>query len=297
MRDESCDTTSLPPVDASVSHLPCSRDLTCCIARIGSDHPMRHRLTSSAFIVTFALSALVSSGAPAPAKGERIEASYVLAFGRMPSPAEISEAQKSSDATLAERVAEHRQRLQSDAALKRETAVKAWRDAFGREPTDGEIAGSSDNGGTYTELMKHHIKSLAGSSDEYAKVLERAYRLVIRRGVYPEEITYWKDRDTLSYALLVGCVENWGRRNAPGLMVTVGTPTVSSNSHYLTTLRLSPITATEARAAAGLNTKNGSDFLSATGRTLVAVGAEDLVASGGIHFAIAGGSNLVPTGD
>ena len=198
---------------------------------------------------------------------------------------------------MTELVAQHRQRLENDAALKRSMAVKAWKDAFGREATEGEVTDSMDDGGTYTELMKRHIKSLADSPDEYARVLERAYRLVIRRGVYPEEITYWKGHDTLSYALLVGCIENWGRRNAPGLMVTAGTPTVSSNSSYLTTVRLSPSTAAEARAASGLDITKGSDYLSATDRTLVAAGARDLVASGGIHFAAAGASNLVPVQD
>lgn len=254
---------------------------------------MTLRLTPLVFIATLALSS-VTAAEPASLQTERIEASYVLAFGRIPSLAEIAEAEKLEVNNVADLVARHRQRLGADAALARATVVKAWKDAFGREPSDQEIASSASGNRTYTELMKRHIQSLAADAAEYEKVMERAYRLVIRRGVYPEEIAYWKKYDTLPYALLVGAIEDWGRRNAPGLMVTTGTPTVSINSNYLTTVRLSPAVAAEARAAAGLSVPGTVDFVSASGRNLIAAGAGDLVTGGRIHFAATGGSNLVP---
>ena len=52
---------------------------------------------------------------------------------------------------------------------------------------------------------------------------------------HPEEIEYWKNHDTLSFVLLVGCVEDWARRNQPGLMVTAGTPTLIVQSHRFAT--------------------------------------------------------------
>jgi hypothetical protein len=254
---------------------------------------MSHRLTPFVLIAALALSSL-SAAETSQAQTERIEASYVLGLGRVPSAAEIAEAEKFEEVNVADLITRHRQRLETDTALKRATTVKAWKDAFGREPTDQEISSSVSGNSTYTELMKGHIHSLAADAAEYEKVMERAYRLVIRRGVYPEEITYWKKYDTLPYALLVGAIEDWGRRNAPGLMVTTGTPTVSINSNYLTTVRLSPAVAAEARAAAGLSVPGTADFISASGRTLVAAGAGDLVSGGRIHLALAGGSNLVP---
>ena len=54
------------------------------------------------------------------------------------------------------------------------------------------------------------------------------------------EIEYWKRQPALSYALLVGCIEDWARRNRPGLMATTGVASVSVNSAYLATIRLSP---------------------------------------------------------
>jgi hypothetical protein len=239
----------------------------------------------------FSSAALANSSA----QSDRIAASYVLALGRVPSGAEIAEAEKAGELPISELVSRLRQRLRSDAALKGAVAVKAWKDAFGREPSPGDLSRSAEDSSTYTELMQAHIQSLAKDQAEYEKVLERAYRLVIRRGVYPGEIAYWKKHDTLPYALLVGCVEDWGRRNAPGLMETTGTATVSVNSNYLTTVRLSPAIAAEARKAAGLSTDAPADVIAATGRTLVAAGAANLVSGGRIPFAATGGPNMIPS--
>jgi hypothetical protein len=247
---------------------------------------------------TLALSAIltisaVSASAEAAGTTERIAASYVLAFGRAPTKAEVSSGETSDSLSISDLIANHRQRLQRDAALKRETAMKAFKDAYGRTPSESELASSIGVDGTYTDLMKHHIEHLAKDPAEYEKVMERAYRLVIRRGVYPGEVGYWKSRDTLPYVLLVGCIEDWGRRNAPGLMATTGTPTVSVNSNYLTTVRLAPSLVTEARAAAGLMVEGTPDFNSASGRNLVAAGAAKLVTGGRIAFVASGSANLL----
>jgi hypothetical protein len=254
---------------------------------------MISRFTLTVLIASLVLSA-TAAFAQSTAQTERIEASFVLALGRAPSAADIAEMEKQGALTISELVARHRQQLQNDVALQRTTAIKAWKDAFGRAPTETEIARSLTGNRTYTELMQAHIQWLAENPAEYEKVMERGYRLVIRRGVYPGEIAYWKKRNTLPFALLVGCIEDWGRRNAPGLMETTGTATVSINSNYLETVRLSPVVAIEARVAAGLTAAGTADFLSASGRNLVSAGATTLMSSGRIHFAATGGSNLVP---
>lgn len=254
---------------------------------------MTSRLTLIVLIASVALSA-TTAFAQSTAQTERIKASFVLALGRAPSAAEIAAMEKQGALTISELVARHRQQLQNDVALQRSMTIKAWKDAFGREPAESEIARSLTGNRTYTELMGGHIQWLAEDPVEYEKVMERGYRLVIRRGVYPGEIAYWKKRDTLPFALLVGCIEDWGRRNAPGLMETTGTATISVNSNYLETIKLSPLIAAEARAAVGLSSAGTADFLSASGRTLVAAGAVNIVSGGHIHFAATGGSNLVP---
>jgi hypothetical protein len=254
---------------------------------------MSIRFPSLVLAVTLSVSSSAAL-ANSSMQNERIAASYVLALGRVPSAAEMAEAEKAGELPISELVSRLRQRLQSDAALKDAVAVKAWKDAFGRERSAGELSKSVEVGRTYTELMQSHIQILASDPTEYEKVLERAYRLVIGRGVYPGETAYWKKHDTLPYTLLVGCIEDWGRRNAPGLMETTGTATVSVNSNYLTTVRLSPAIAVEARKAAGMPTAEPADLIAATGRTLVAAGAANLVSGGRIPFVATGGPNIIP---
>jgi hypothetical protein len=255
---------------------------------------MSLRLTPLLLIASLTLSAGTAWG-QSSVQTERIEASFVLAVGRGPSSEERARLEKEGAKSIAELISHHRHQLQTDAALQRLTAIKAWKDAFGLEPSQSDLAPSLTGDRTYTELLKGHIKWLSEHSAEYEQVMERGYRLVIRRGVYPGEIAYWKARDTLPFALLVASIEEWGRRNAPGLMETTGTASVSVNSNYLETVTLSPAVAAEARAATGLVLPGTVDFQSASGRNLVAAGADNLVTNGRIHFAAAGGSNLVPT--
>lgn len=214
---------------------------------------------------------------------DRVAASFMLALGRAPSPGEISEWAEQGARSISDLLALHRERLRSDTSMERAVNERAFQDAYGRAPDEGEIKTfSSDADSTYTDLMKSHIQRLADNPAEYEKVIQRAYQFVIRRGAYAEEIDYWKQKDTLSYVLLVGCVEDWARRNQPGLMVTAGTPTISVNSEFLTTVRLSPAIAAEARDAVGLAPADD------TGHHLVAAGAGNVVTGGRIHFAAAG---------
>ena len=229
--------------------------------------------------------ALILPSAPAPAPSSeqtrRVAAAFVLALGRAPSGSELAQYGAAGPLPVPDLVARLRGQLAHDPAAKRATVVKAAADAFGRTPTDDEIARSSGGVRTYTELMQDHLAWLAGHPADYEAVLQRAYQFLLRRDPYPSEIGYWKKRPVLSYALLVGCLENWARRNQPGLMETSGEATVSINSEFLAVVPLPPEIATEARAAIGLPAP-------APGHTLIAAGAAGVVSSGGIHFAAAG---------
>ena len=225
-----------------------------------------------------ALAFTLAQAAPDTAQTERAAAAAILSFGRLPTTMEAS-----GGGSVAELIAAHRQQLATDAALKRAVVMKALADAFGRAPTTAEVTADSAGTATYTELMQQHVQWLAAHPDEYTKVLNRVYQLVIRRDVYPEEIEYWKKKDVQSFAVLVGCVDNWGRRNQPGLMVTAGPAAVSVNCVFLTTVRVSPAVAAEARAAAGLPAVADTS----AGTNLLAAGADKIISDGRIHFAAA----------
>jgi hypothetical protein len=256
---------------------------------------------NSRFALVLALISLVI-GAPARSgaddQSDRVAASFVLARGRTPSAGEHAEWVQLGALSMAELIARHRQILLGDPAARRATLVQAHGDAFGRGATEEEVAvwtRANPAAVTYTELMQGAVEWLAEHPDDYESVLHRAYQFLLRRDIYPEEIDYWKKQSApLPYALLVGCIEDWARRNQPGLMVTNGTATISVNSEFLTTVRLPPALAAEARTAAGLVPSAGAENAVASGHNLVAAGADRIVTGGRIHFVAAGGGNVTP---
>jgi oligosaccharide reducing-end xylanase len=223
------------------------------------------------------------------AQEERLAASYLLAFGRTPTTAEVAAGMSREPATVASLLEQQRAAIRNDAALERDVIVRAGRDAFGVSPGDDDIAGLRGTG-TYTALMQRHVKWLAEHQADYERVLHRAYRTHLARDAYSIELDYWKKYPALPYVFLVGCVENWALRNQPGLMATAGVPSVSVNSGYLSTARLSPAVAAEARSAAGLPPSGPADLA----HHIVAAGAEPVVSVGGIHFVAAGASDWRP---
>ena len=220
-----------------------------------------------------------------PERLERLGASFVLALGRAPSPAEV-EAWSGADQSVADLMERHRKRLRDDLAERQAVTARALRDTFGdpgNVTTVPDVADAPD----YVSMMRRHLDHLAGHADEYARILNAVYQLVLARDVYSLEVDYWRKRPVLPFSLLAACVDDWARRNQPGLMVTAGVAAVSVNSGYLVTVRLSPAVAAEARRALGNNRPSPADV--AAGRFVVSPGGDALASVGGIHFAAAGG--------
>jgi hypothetical protein len=244
-------------------------------------------------LLSLACCLAVAACLPAPAvaqtadQEERIGASFVLALGRAPARAEVEQWAKEAPQPLAALIARHRQYLQGDSAAARAVVAKAGEDAFGAAPAD-QGAGDLPAGAIYVELMKGHLGWLAQHPADYEQVVRRAYRMALDRDAYPVEIDYWKRQSTLSFALLAACIGDWALRNRPGLTATTGVPAISVNSPLLTTVRLSPAVAAEARVAAGLEAPGGDASAIAAGRNILAPGAGTIVSVGGIHFAAAG---------
>lgn len=228
-----------------------------------------------AFLVAFF--AFASFEAHATEQEERISAAFALALGRLPTDAEASEWLARGPLPVADLL----EQIARAAEPGMVAFAAAFHDAFGRAPDGSER--DAPVAGSYFELLPSFIEQLSRSPEEYAETIGRAYQFVIRRDVYPEEIEYWNEKRVLPYALLVGCVEDWAKRNQPGLMVTEGVPTVSVNSEYLATARVSSRVAAETRVAAGLPLPDEP------GNHVVAPGAEGIASEGRIHFVAVGG--------
>jgi hypothetical protein len=218
-----------------------------------------------------------------PAQDERVAASFVLARGRMPAPAEANAWAASATSAFSELLARHAQQLDADQAARQAVALKAGVDAFGVGP-DRVPDSTPAAAGTYLAKMRGHLAWLGSHPDGYALVIQRAYRLVLRREAYSPELEYWARQPVLPFALLAACIDDWARRNQPGLTVTSGPAAVNINSPYLVTVRLTPALAVEVRAAAGFERPRNP----ALGYHVVAPGAGRVASVGGIHFVAAG---------
>lgn len=225
-----------------------------------------------------------------PEQRERIAASFVLALGRIPSPKEMEDA-VNAPPKVAELLARHREHLRRNGDARAAVAAKAMLDAFGPGATVPTGA-SADHAAIYTERLAGHVEWLAAHPAEYDATIHRAYRLVLERNAYDVELDYWRRQPALPFALLAACIDDWARRNQPGLTATTGVAAVSVNSPYLETVRLSPAVAAEARAAAGLPPADDRALGATPDRHVVAAKAARLVSVGGIHFVAAGGAAL-----
>lgn len=246
-----------------------------------------HRLAIVGVLVSVFL-AHVFAAQDEVAQEERIAAAYLLALGRAPSAGEVGTIAKDNPSSVGEAVESIQRQIEKEPALQQAISLKAFHDTYGREPAAGELLPDGD----YTSSMNRYVERLAINPQEYKHVLERAYRLVVKRGLYDEEIGYWKPYGTLPFVLVVACLDEWARRNQPGLMVTTGTAAVSANCHYLATVRLSPAVAEEARAAIKFPVAPTSDYYHASNRTVITPGGERIVSNGRVHFVAAGAPDL-----
>jgi hypothetical protein len=253
---------------------------------------MKHR---SLLGLTLALLAtVVPSPAQNTAQEEVIAASTMIAYGRPVVAGELTDSRHTGK-TLPELLKTHAENLKNDPALQRRVDERALVDAFGSDPLSSAAAGAKPEispGGTYADQLRRHLATLAANPDEYRRVINRAYQLVIRRDAYPEEIAYWKNYGPLPYVVLVGAIENWAFRNQPGLMVTTGTPSIAINSRFLQTQRVSLAVANQARTQLGLPVWTDVARQHSPGRNIVGVGAKDIESVGGVHFLLAGGGPL-----
>jgi hypothetical protein len=222
--------------------------------------------------------------AQSPEQRERVDASFVLALGRTPTTTERDSWSSRQPQPISALLEQHRQALQ-DPAGARAVAVKAWQDAYGSVPREDDLKAAN---GLYLEQVQRHVKQLADRPADYEAVVHRAYRHLLDRDAYSIEIDYWKARPTLSYVLLVGCVEDWARRNQPGLMATAGVPSIAVTSAEIATVRLSPGVAAEARMAAGLESEGTRAMDAEVGRNVIAPASASVVSVGGVHFVAAG---------
>lgn len=214
-------------------------------------------------------------------KTEKIQASYMLAFGRKANQNELNYWLSQPDKTVAAHLDNHRQFANSDKGTKRALIIKSYKDILGRAPSENEIKYWMNGNNLYFELTKNHIQWLAANPAEYENVIKRSYQYVLGRQPETAEINYWKSQGTLSYVVLLSCHEEWKKTNGQTAKKTSGSSSISTTGSMLQTIPISANVANEVKIATGIT--NGGNVIAPGGGNVIAPGGGNVVAAGGLN--------------
>lgn len=245
-------------------------------------------------LTALVLSVVFTTAGFADAVSQRIQASYLIVFGRGASADEVAYWRQQNPRSVGDLVTGHRQYLSRDANTHRAMIRRSYIDGLGREPNEGEYQHWMKGNDTYTQLMKNHVSWLSGNPGEYEAVIKRAYRFVFNRAASGAEIQYWRSQGTLSYAMLVAAHDTWRKAN-PATPKTSGTARIAGDSPFLASVVVSSAVTAEIRAS-GLIGNDGSTLVAAGGGNLVAAGGGNLVGNDGASLIGNDGSTLVAAG-
>lgn len=226
---------------------------------------------------------------------ERINASYLLAFGRLPNSGEMTYWNGQGQKSVQQLVDLHNNYIkQNQSTIGREVIIKSYVDALGYRPSQSEINYHAAFNRSYTAMMSNHLVYIKGQPSEYEKVIKRSYQTILKREPNAGEINYWRQQGLLSYMILVNCHQDWKNRNAAGQSQTTA---ISTSSPLLAVASVSSGVLNEVKATySSLVSPGGGNVVASGGGNIVAAGGGNIVAAGGGNMVAAGGGNMVAAG-
>lgn len=240
-----------------------------------------------------ALPAQTVGEAVAKVQRERIQSSYLIAFGRLATHDEVKYWSGQNPKSVAELVSRHRDYLKRDTGTHQDTIRRSYVAALGTNPKPAELKHWMGGSDTYAGLVKNHIEWLKGNPAEYEKVIKRSYQTVLGRAPTTAEVNYWKGQGTFAYYVLASCHEDFKRRGGAGAPKAV----FPSAPTFAATVQVSPNILGETRSAiSSLIGNDAGSIVGNAGGNLVAAGGGNMVAAGGGNMVAAGGGNLVAAG-
>ena len=236
------------------------------------------RLLTIALLTSFASSAFAQYD-----KKQTIEASYVMALDRNATSSEVNYwmGQPLKGDFLGQMVETHRGWLQSNPNEKRTMIRKAYKDAYGIDPSNAEVEKNMQMNYHYTDWINNHLAWIGKSDAEKTQVYTRAYNKILGRNPSNDELKYWK-QGAYAYYLVAGCLQTCKQSSSSGsCLARIISP---SSSSVLQVPANQPL----AMSAAKINEASAAKM----GNTLVASGGGNLVASGGGNLVASGGGNI-----
>ncbi len=239
---------------------------------------------SLAFIAIFFIS--ITTHAQDDEKTQRIKASYVLAFGMLPSRSEVNYYLTQPEASSLKALMDRHVAFIITGGYRREAIVNSYKDALGIIPDENMIGFYAKNNMTYNDLMNAHMVWLSGSPSEYEKLINRAYSFALGRKASSLEIDKWKNlSQKYSYMMMAGYLQNRKGKYTLQCYPEENAMSLGISSSAVLGARVSLSIAKEAVFIS----HNGSAI---QGGKLIAAGAGNLITNDGGTLVAAGGAGI-----
>jgi hypothetical protein len=219
---------------------------------------------------------------------ERIQASYLLAFGRLATDDEVKYWSGQNAKSVSDLVLRHRDYLKGNPGPHEDVIRRSYQAALGKTPDAKEIKHWMAGNDTFTGLVNNHVDWLRSNPTEYENVIKRSYQKVLGRAATAGEVNYWKGQGVYAYSVLAACHEDWKKRGGERKDKAV----LPTSSNYFSSYPVSAGVLAETRTAvSNVIGQNGANIVGNAGGNLVAAGAGNMVAAGGGNMVAAGGGN------
>jgi hypothetical protein len=239
---------------------------------------------------------------------QRIQTSYLLAFGRKATSdprrgGELEHWKKQGNLSLKQLMERHKAFIA--AGNQRAVIERAYIDAFGRNPSitkngvPGEVEFWTKQSRTYTELMTAHMNWLTSNSGERDATIRRAFIFVRGTGPDQEELDAWRRKGVKSYVMLVGLMQHAKSKAGTKKLMGFWEDILSTASTSLSYFAIGRNIQNEIATLIG---NDGASLVAAGGGNLVAAGGGNikadasLIGNDGASLVAAGGGNLVAAG-
>lgn len=247
------------------------------------------KLTANLFFLIAVLSS-VTAKAQQDDKTQRINASYLLAFGQSPRIDEVTYWKTQSINSLSQIMDLHKGFIKNG-GYKREAIVNSYKDGLGRLATEDEIKFYSTWNATYTDLMKNHIQWLSQNPATYEQMIKDAFRYALRRQPSSSELTAWKNNSQkYSYVMLTGFLQS--KINLGGTCIPDADMNFTLASKSIVTTRVSTTIGQEAKGAAVITTPSGGIIIGVGSGNIIGYNAGPFASSKDANFIVVGGKNI-----
>lgn len=214
---------------------------------------------------------------------QRIQSSYLLAFDKKASTAEVNYWKTQGNLSVSQLLTRHKEYIANNPDIFVGILNRSYTDAFGRPITDDERNYHKKYPRTYLEMINSHMDYLNRNPSLYDEVIIQSYKSVFNKRPSNDELNYWKGQTKCSYIWLFRAhlqfAASQRRSNKASLS---GVASVSVTPGILKEVKL---------AAASMVAAGGGNLIGNDGSTMVAAGGGNLVGNDGASMVAAGGGN------